>query len=58
MVVGGEMASAAKDIEQEAVSALVALGYKPQDASKVIGKLFKDGMSSEELIRQSLKSMI
>lgn len=52
------MAVAAKDNEQEAVSALVALGYKPQEASKVIGKLFKEGMTSEELIRQALKSMI
>ncbi|WP_062265724.1 Holliday junction branch migration protein RuvA [Endozoicomonas arenosclerae] len=58
LVAGGEMAAAAKDVEQEAVSALVALGYKPQEASKVIGKLFKEGMSSEELIRQALKSMI
>lgn len=58
MIVGSEMAEAARDIEQEAVSALVALGYKPQDASKVIGKIFQDGMTSEELIRQALKSMI
>ncbi|WP_422134461.1 Holliday junction branch migration protein RuvA [Endozoicomonas sp. ALD040] len=58
LVAGGEMAAEAKDIEQEAVSALVALGYKPQEAGKVIGKLLKDGMTSEELIRQALKSMI
>ena len=48
----------AKDIEQEAVGALVALGYKPQDASKIIDKLYSDGMSSEELIRLALKSML
>ena len=55
----GEMvAKQVADIEQEAVSALVALGYKPQDASKVIGKVYADGMSSEELIRQALKSML
>ncbi|AMO57099.1 ATP-dependent DNA helicase RuvA [Endozoicomonas montiporae] len=58
MVVGSEMAEAARDTEQEAVSALVALGYKPQDASKVVGKIFVDGMGAEEIIRQSLKSMI
>ena len=58
MVVGDEMANAAKDIEQEAVSALVALGYKPQEASKVVSKQFRDGISSEELIRLTLKSMI
>ena len=48
----------AADTEQEAVSALVALGYKPQEASKVIGRIKVDGLSSEELIRQALKSMI
>ena len=58
MVVGSEMAETARDTEQEAVSALVALGYKPQDASKVVGKIFVDGMGAEEIIRQSLKSMI
>ncbi|WP_299734385.1 Holliday junction branch migration protein RuvA [uncultured Endozoicomonas sp.] len=44
--------------EQEAISALVALGYKSQDASKVIARIKVDGLSSEELIRQALKSMI
>ncbi|MRI35320.1 Holliday junction branch migration protein RuvA [Endozoicomonas sp. OPT23] len=58
LIAGGEMAAAARDIEQEASSALVTLGYKPQEASKVISKLYKDGMTSEELIRQALKSMI
>ncbi|OED40834.1 Holliday junction DNA helicase RuvA [Endozoicomonas sp. (ex Bugula neritina AB1)] len=47
-----------KDIEQEAVSAMVALGYKPQDASKVISKIYVEDMSSSELIRHALKSMI
>ncbi len=46
------------DVEQEAVSALITLGYKPQQASKVVGKIYSDGITSEELIRQSLKSMI
>ena len=58
VIAGSEMAGAAKDTEQEAVSALVALGYKPQDASKVVGTIFVDGMKAEEVIRQSLKSMI
>lgn len=46
------------DTEQEAVSALVALGYKPQEASKVIGRIKVEGLSSEEVIRQALRSMI
>ena len=55
---GDMVAKKVADIEQEAVSALVALGYKPQDASKVVSKVYSDGMSSEELIRQALKSML
>lgn len=55
---GEMMAKQVADIEQEAASALVALGYRPQDASKVISKIYADGMSSEELIRQALKSML
>ena len=58
MVVGTEMADAAAAIEQDAVSALVSLGYKPQDASKVVSKVFVDGMSSEDVIRHALKNMI
>ena len=55
----GQMAAKqAANIEQEAVSALVALGYKPQDASKVVAKVYTEGAASEELIRQALKSMI
>lgn len=46
------------DTEQEAVSALVALGYKPQEASKVIGRIKVEGLSCEEVIRQALRSMI
>ena len=55
---GQAVAQKAADIEQEAVSALVALGYKPQDASKMVSKVYRDGISSEELIRQALKSML
>ncbi|WBA80157.1 Holliday junction branch migration protein RuvA [Endozoicomonas sp. GU-1] len=55
---GQALAKQAADTEQEAVSALVALGYKPQEASKVIGRIKVEGLSSEELIRQALRSMI
>ena len=48
----------ATDIEQEAVSALVALGYKPQDASKVVARVMQEDISSEELIRLALRSML
>ena len=41
----------------DAVSALVALGYKPQEASRMVGKVKSDGLPSEEIIRQALKAM-
>ncbi|MBF9000014.1 MULTISPECIES: Holliday junction branch migration protein RuvA [Vibrio] len=44
--------------EEEAVSALLALGYKPTQASKVVSQIAKPGMSSEQLIRDALKSMV
>ncbi|WP_066016449.1 Holliday junction branch migration protein RuvA [Endozoicomonas atrinae] len=57
-LLGQAIEKQAADTEQEAVSALVALGYKPQEASKVIGRIKVEGLSSEELIRQALRSMI
>lgn len=45
-------------IENEAVSALIALGYKPQEASRIINKVIKSDMDSETLIREALKSAL
>ncbi|MGK0500739.1 MAG: Holliday junction DNA helicase RuvA [Oceanicoccus sp.] len=43
----------------DAESALVALGYKPQEASKAIAKVNDDSIdSSEQLIRLALKNMV
>ena len=43
----------------DAESALIALGYKPQEASKAVaGVNDEDVASSEELIRRALKSMV
>jgi len=44
------------DPSDEAVSALVSLGYKPQEASKYVLAVASDEMSSEEIIREALKS--
>ncbi len=44
--------------EADAVSALISLGYKPQEASKAVAAVDAKGLSSEELIRRSLKGMI
>lgn len=49
---------ATNDAKEEAMSALLALGYKAPQASKVINQVFSDGISSEELIRLSLKAML
>lgn len=43
--------------EMDAVSALVALGYKPQEASKAIAQVLADDLSSQELIRLALRNM-
>jgi Holliday junction DNA helicase RuvA len=45
------------DAKEEALSALLALGYKGPQASKVIQAVFNDGMSSEQLIREALRAM-
>ncbi len=50
--------SHAVNADEEAISALLALGYKPTAASKVVSQVGKPGMSSEELIREALKSMV
>ncbi len=43
---------------QEAISALVSLGYKPVDASKAISKLDDDSLPVATLIRLALKNMM
>lgn len=43
---------------EEAEAALIALGYKPQEAAKAISKVAEEGMSSETLIRLALRNMI
>lgn len=50
--------AAVADPVEEAESALIALGYKPQEAAKAVSRVAEEGMSREELIRLSLKSMI
>lgn len=48
------MASASND----AIAALEALGYKPRDAAAAVSRVADaDALSSEELIRQALKSL-
>ncbi|AKD37882.1 Holliday junction DNA helicase RuvA [Pasteurella multocida subsp. multocida OH4807] len=42
----------------EAISALIALGYKAMDAEKMVKKVNKPGFSSEQLIREALKASL
>ena len=42
----------------EAVAALIALGYKPLDAEKMVKKVTKPELSSEQLIREALKAAL
>jgi len=50
--------AAGHDPREEAEAALIALGYKPQEASKAISKVPEENMSSQELIRLALRAMI
>lgn len=46
------------DPRDEAEAALIALGYKPQEAAKAINKVGEEGMASQDLIRLALRNMI
>lgn len=52
------VASSAPEPSEEARDALIALGYKPADAEKMIKKVNKAGASSEQLIREALKNSL
>lgn len=47
-----------QDMIREAVSAMIALGYKPAEASKMISQLDVQDQSSEMLIKQALKNTV
>ncbi|HDR1104568.1 TPA: Holliday junction branch migration protein RuvA [Pasteurella multocida] len=42
----------------EAISALIALGYKAAEAEKLVKKISKPALSSEQLIREALKAAL
>jgi len=46
------------DPVEEAVSALIALGYKPPQASRMVSQIDRHDLSSEEIIRDALKASI
>lgn len=46
---------AGTEVEAEAHGALLALGYRPAEVRRLLGKLDASGMNSEQLIREALK---
>jgi len=50
--------ASARNMEEEATEALLALGYKPAQASKMVSKYSREGLSVEELIRKALKASL
>lgn len=44
--------------DQDAVSALIALGYKPPEASRMVSKVFEEGMQTEAIIKAALKGTV
>ncbi|PTU77061.1 Holliday junction branch migration protein RuvA [Pseudomonas indoloxydans] len=57
LVAEPQLAQAVSSAENDAVSALISLGYKPQEASRAVAAVKEDGMSSEDLIRRALRGM-
>ena len=43
---------------EEAEAALIALGYRPQEAGRALQAVAEEGMTSQELIRLALKNMM
>lgn len=42
----------------DAVSALIALGYRPNDASKMVRSVLQEGMNTEEVIKAALQGTV
>ena len=57
LVVEPQQAQAVSSAENDAVSALISLGYKPQEASRAVAAVKEDGLSSEDMIRRALRGM-
>jgi Holliday junction DNA helicase RuvA len=54
----GGFAAAVVTPREEAVSALIALGYKPQDAGRMVQNIAGNDKSSEDLIRLALQGAL
>lgn len=58
LVVEPRLNVAVSSAENDAVSALISLGFKPQEASRAVSAVQEDDLSSEDLIRRALKGMV
>lgn len=47
-----------RNLEDEAIAALLALGYKPTQASQMVAKYSSAGLSVEEIVRKALKASL
>ncbi len=50
-----EVAAKVDDPVDDALSALIALGYKANEAARMVRRIAAEGLASEEIIRQALK---
>lgn len=55
---GGTAPATGNGAADDAVHALIALGYKPQEAARYVKAVAQDGMTSEEIIRAALKASV
>jgi Holliday junction DNA helicase RuvA len=55
---GTDVPAAAGSPVEDAVSALVGLGYKPQEASRMVRAIDTGALSSEEIIRAALQATV
>ncbi|NWL78133.1 Holliday junction branch migration protein RuvA [Pseudomonas taiwanensis] len=58
LVVEPRVGVAVSSAENDALAALIALGFKPQEASRAVSAIKEEGLSSEEMIRRALKGMV
>jgi len=54
----GKNKSSHNQITQDAIAALISLGYKPQEASRAVAKVDDGALTSEDIIRQALREMV
>jgi len=53
---GAEQSLSQQDIIKEATSALISLGYKPAEATRMISRIDKQDQTTESLIKYALRS--